>query len=345
MDASKFSPENVTEPTKKAAEFLEIVTANGPKWWEVGAEKYREMWARRRCPSPSISQKPSMELFLRVMLAARSPSASTNPIMASPAKASSCTFMEVDSCWQRINSEARLFSSISLVILILDSSDSSLREYANKCQLTTISVGYRLAPEHPYPAGLHDSIDVAEYMADHAREVYGSPLRFISGESAGGCLAALSALQLMRSRPSFQLSGLVFSYGFFDLSLGLPTVVASTKPLLINLEILEPFMDAYLPGMSAAEHKQPSVSPLYADLQALAKDSTFPPALFLCGIADPLLDETVLMSTKWSIAGGEAVVKIYLGATHAFTVFPGLPVAEEANAVIMEFVQKRLSPS
>ena len=50
LDASKFSPENVTEPTKKAAEFLEIVTANGPKWWEVGAEKYRNMWELGQTP-------------------------------------------------------------------------------------------------------------------------------------------------------------------------------------------------------------------------------------------------------------------------------------------------------
>lgn len=229
----------------------------------------------------------------------------------------------------------------------MDSSDSTLREYANKCQLTAISVGYRLAPEHTYPAALQDAIDAAEYMVDHAMEVYGSPLRFIGGESAGACLVVLSALQLMRSRPSHKLLGLVLPYGLFDLALGLPTVVASTKSLMINLATLERFNGAYVPGMSTAERKHPCVSPLYEDLKALVAISamSLPPALFLCGTEDPLLDDTILMSSKWSIAGGEAVVKIYPGATHGFTAFPGLPVADEANAVALEFMQNKMSDS
>lgn len=230
----------------------------------------------------------------------------------------------------------------------MDSSDSVLREYANKCQLTTISVGYRLAPEHPYPAAVHDAIDAAEYMVDHAVGAYGAPLRFIGGESAGACLAAQSALQLMRSRPSYKLSGLILPYGLFDLTLGLPTIATSTKPLMINLEIMERFNSAYVPGMSTAERRNPSVSPLYEDLQALVAASpigSLPPALFLCGTEDPLLDDTILMSSKWSIAGGKAIVKIYPGATHGFTAFPGLPVADEAYAVTLEFMQEKLVDS
>lgn len=226
-----------------------------------------------------------------------------------------------------------------------DSSDSRLREHANQCQVTAISVGYRLAPEHPYPAAVHDAIDAAEYMVDHAREIYGAPLSFLGGESAGACLAILSSLQLIRSRPSYTLSGLVLPYGLFDLALGLPTVAAYTKPLLINLEILQQFNRAYLPGMSTAERKNPGISPLYEDLPALAANAStgsLPPALFLCGTEDPLLDDTLLMGSKWSIAGGEAVVKIYPGATHGFTVFPGLPVADEAKAVVQEFMQEKL---
>ena len=230
----------------------------------------------------------------------------------------------------------------------MDSSDSTLREYANKCQLTAISVGYRLAPEHPYPAALYDAIDAAEHMVDHAVEVYGCPLRFLGGESAGACLAVLSTLQLMRSRPSYKLSGLVLPYGLFDLALRLPTVAASTKPFMINLAILERFNGAYVPGMSTAERKHPCVSPIYEDLQTLVVVSltgSLPPALFLCGTEDPLLDDTILMSSKWSISGGEAIVKIYPGATHGFTAFPGLPMADEANAVTLEFKNLELSDS
>jgi acetyl esterase/lipase len=103
---------------------------------------------------------------------------------------------------------------------------------------------------------------------------------------------------------------------------------------------LELFNAAYVHerGMSTAERKNPCVSPLYENLQALiAASSTgsLPPALFLRATEDPLLDNTMLMSSKWSIAGGEAIVKIYPGATHGFTAFSGLPVADEANAVTL----------
>jgi acetyl esterase/lipase len=80
-------------------------------------------------------------------------------------------------------------------------------------------------------------------------------------------------------------------------------------------------------------------------MQTLASspaNKSLPPALFLCGTDDPLLDDTLLMSMKWMIAGGEAVVKIYPGAPHGFTVFPGIKVAEEAAAVTVQFLQEKL---
>ena len=52
LDVSRFRPENVTEPTKKAAAFLESITTEGPRWWEVGIEKYREMRELGQTPLP-----------------------------------------------------------------------------------------------------------------------------------------------------------------------------------------------------------------------------------------------------------------------------------------------------
>lgn len=220
--------------------------------------------------------------------------------------------------------------------------------YANSCQLTAISVGYRLAPEDPYPAAIHDCFDAAEYLVDHAEQAYGAKLLFLGGESAGGCLTALTAFHLMRSRPTHKLGGLIFPYGEFDLTLGLPQVCSSARPLIANIAALERFNDAYLPGMSTADRGSASVSPLYEDMEALASSSlsrSLPPALFLCGTEDALLSGTLLMNMKWMIAGGEAVVKIYPGAPHGFTVFPGIKVAEEAAAVTIQFVLGKLAAS
>jgi acetyl esterase/lipase len=136
---------------------------------------------------------------------------------------------------------------------VIPSSDNMLRMYANACQLTAISVGYRLAPEDPYPAAIHDCFDAAEYLVDHSEQEYGARTLFLGGESAGGCLTALTAFHLMRSRPTHKLAGLVFPCGEFDLTLSLPKVSSFTRPLVVNVAALERFNDAYLPGMSPKE--------------------------------------------------------------------------------------------
>ena len=84
----------------------------------------------------------------------------------------------------------------------------------------------------------------------------------------GSCLAALTAFHLMRSRPIHRLAGLVFPFGEFDLTLRLPQETSFTRPLLVNIEALQRFNDAYLPGMSIAKRRSALVSPLYVDMQS-----------------------------------------------------------------------------
>lgn len=211
--------------------------------------------------------------------------------------------------------------------------------------MTMISVGYRLAPEDPYPAAPHDCIDAAEYLVDHAEEKYGAKFLYMVGESAGGNLVSSTAFQLMRSRPTYQLAGLIYKYGYFDLTLNSPSASSFTKPLVINEQDLQMMNDYYTPGMSIADKRNPLVSPLYEDIQGLALSKSLPPALFLCGTEDPLLDDTMTMSAKWMAAGGEAVVKIYPGAPHGFMAFPGFTVADQAKETTFQFIQEKLEVS
>lgn len=96
--------------------------------------------------------------------------------------------------------------------------DLQLQYYATHSNLTVISVGYRLAPEHPYPAGNEDCFDVAEYLVDHGEKEYGVPLMFMGGDSAGGHLSAVTTYHLLKTRPDFAFKGLVLNYGAFDIS-------------------------------------------------------------------------------------------------------------------------------
>lgn len=78
------------------------------------------------------------------------------------------------------------------------------------------------------------------------------------------------------------------------------------------------YIEAYLPGRSEQERRQWTISPFYKDMRGLALS----PALFTCGTLDCLLDDTIMMGSKWAMSGAESIVKIYPGAPHGFVFFP-----------------------
>jgi acetyl esterase/lipase len=203
------------------------------------------------------------------------------------------------------------------------SQDLYLQSIANATGLFCFSVGYRLAPEHPFPAGPEDCYDAAEWLVDNAEKKFGATLGFVGGESAGGHLSVLVTLHLLQSSEKrysdFGFKGLLLHFGAYDLS-WTPSVYTFKKPeiLVLDKDLMDHYIEVFLPGMSEEEKKQPSVSPLYADLMGLK----LPAALFTCGTEDCLLDDTVFMSVKWMMAGGETVVKIIPGGPHGYIMFP-----------------------
>lgn len=78
------------------------------------------------------------------------------------------------------------------------------------------------------------------------------------------------------------------------------------------------YIDAYLPGKTEAQRRDPTISPLYKDLRNLK----LPPALFTCGTLDCLYDDTILMASKWALNGAETITKFYPGAPHGFVSRP-----------------------
>jgi acetyl esterase/lipase len=224
-----------------------------------------------------------------------------------------------------------------------DGQDPVLKKIADSNSLLVISIGYQLAPEDPFPAGPRDCFDAAEWLAENAKSTFGAELAFIGGESAGAHLSILTVLHLLRSPKysSFRLKGLLLHYGCYDLS-STPSV-SNFKPsrtLLIDMATVKTHLADFCPGMSAEGLKDPNVSPLYADLVGLE----LPPALFTVGTMDPLLDDTIFMSSKWMMAGAETVVKVYPGASHAYLPFPEdhYPAAKQVFLDIKQFVEEKL---
>jgi len=300
---------------------------------QVGAKRYREMRAAGETPLPKAIYLPtSEETSIPSRDAGRSiPVRLLRPQNGKPIRA---VFLHIHGGGWVLQDEK--------------SQDPMLQDIVDHAGVLAFSIGYRLAPEHPFPAGPNDCYDAAEWLVDHAQERFGVPLGFTGGESAGGHLGVLIALHLLQHAEAryseFRFKGLLLHFGCYSM-VWTPHVYNFQKPeiLVLDRDLMDNYIKVFLPGMTDEEKRHPSVSPLFADLETLR--GRLPPALFTCGTEDCLLDDTMFMSTKWLMAGAEAVVKIIPGAPHGYIGFPrgtkGSGADEGLNAV-EEFVLAKL---
>ena len=220
-----------------------------------------------------------------------------------------------------------------------DMQDPRLARLAADTGLIVISVGYRLAPEHPHPAGADDCEAAALWLLDSSGSAAlrdAGPLA-IGGDSAG---AHLSALTLLRLRDRHGVAGrfgaAVLQYGAFDLS-GTPSQrLWGERNLVLSAPIVDWFVAQLLPGTAIEERRRPDVSPLYADLREM------PPASFTVGTQDMLLDDTLFMERRWRMAGAATELHVYPEAPHGFLSFP-MPIADVALANEHSFLCRTLS--
>jgi acetyl esterase len=211
-------------------------------------------------------------------------------------------------------------------------------DLAGRLGLAVVSVDYRLAPEHPFPAGSDDCLAVAAWLVEHAEAWFGTGHLLIGGESAGGYYAALTLLRVrdeLGAIDRFRGANLVF--GVYDLG-GTPAsrgVRPSDAVDVLDSGLLEFMQECYLSGRTPADARVPEVSPLYAHLHAL------PPALFTIGSADHLLDDSLFMAARWEAYGNESELAVYPDCIHAFNAFP-TELAKRANERIDAFFERVL---
>jgi acetyl esterase/lipase len=199
---------------------------------------------------------------------------------------------------------------------------------ARACGLAVVSVGYRLAPEHPYPAAPDDCEAVARWLVAHSVDAFGTGRIAVGGESAGAHLALVTLLRLRDRHGYSGFTGANLTFGAFDLS-GTPSQRRwGARDLVLSGPTMKWFYDAFVPE---ALRRDPDVSPLYADLAGL------PPAMLTVGTLDPLLDDSLFLYTRWRAAGNEAELAVYPGAPHGFTNLP-IAAADAAHARIDAFL-------
>src|SRR5467141_2117187 len=282
------------DTAKLNAELIELLTGQ-PEWWIVGAEAMRA--ARRRGEGPFPA--PVMSSRARTITITGKAGNETPLRVIAPAEPRGIYLYLHGGGW---------------VLGGADTQDPMLERIADNTGQAVVSVEYRLAPEHPYPAGPDDCETAAAWLVQTAKKEFGTDALTIDGESAGGHLTAVTILR-MRDRHSYTgFRGANIVYGGVRSQPDAEPAFVRQHSVGAADDRLQQFYNAFLPTIT--DRRAPDISPLYADLQNLC------PALFSVGTKDALLDDTLFMHARWVAAGNAAELAVYPGGAHGFTLFP-----------------------
>ena len=197
--------------------------------------------------------------------------------------------------------------------------DTGNAQLAAALGMVVISVDYRLAPEHPYPAGPDDGLAVARWVLDEGEATYGTNKILLGGESAGGYMALAVLLRIRDELGAIdRIGGANLVFGVFDWgrSPSQRGLRPSDGPDMLDPLGIELFGDCYLPEMTVEQRRAPQVSPAYADLSRL------PPLLFSVGTSDHLLDDTLITANRAAAAGVDVELFVGPDLPHGFMMFP-----------------------
>ena len=224
------------------------------------------------------------------------------------------------------------------VIGDLDSHDPLCRTLANRANVVVLSVHYRLAPEHKYPAAADDSYAAAQWVSEHGAEIGADGSRIaVCGDSAGGNLSAVVSL-MARDRGGPGLRGQVLIYPVTNLDFGTDSYRDNgdgSKGL--SEDGMRWFWQHYVRTQS--EGFEPYASPLRADTIA-----DLPPALVITAEYDALRDEGEVYADRLERGGIPTQLTRYDGVIHGFvSMFAAVPEGDTAVNQIAEFLKETLA--
>jgi acetyl esterase len=197
------------------------------------------------------------------------------------------------------------------VLCDLDTHDNTCRALANGVDAVIVSVDYRLAPEHKFPAAAEDAYAATQWVFDHAAELGADPDRLaVAGDSAGGNLAAVVPL-MARDRGGPPIRFQLLIYPVTDYSFDTPSYRDNAEGFFLLKVHMEWYWQQYI--ASDEEGANPYASPLRV------KDASgLPPGMVITAELDPLRDEGEAYGKKLADAGVPFTVRRYDGMFHGF---------------------------
>ena len=201
LDPALFRPEAVSAETRALNDAMVRLLSEQPNWWVVGAAATRA--ARRRGDGPFPPPVFSPRAVTRTI---PGPGGHDIPLrVIAPAASPRGVYLHIHGGGWTLGGA--------------DMQDPILERIADAAGVTVVSVEYRLAPEHPYPAGPDDCEAAAAWLARNAKAEFGTDALTVGGESAGGHLSAVTVIR-MRDRHGYTgFRGANLVYGAFDMSL------------------------------------------------------------------------------------------------------------------------------
>ena len=219
----------------------------------------------------------------------------------------------------------------------LDSHDILCRYLCIQSGTLVVSVDYRLAPEHPYPAALDDAWDSVCWVAANGDDLDADTRRLaVGGDSAGGTLAATVCRRARdEGGPEIRFQALI--YPVTDMTLSQPSMTEMAEGYNFTREAMEWFCELYMPDEIAL--RDPDVSPLFAE-----ELGGLPPALIIGAGFDPLRDDAKAYADALSAAGVTTEQVYYDGMIHGFLNMPVLlDDGREATARTAEAIKRALA--
>lgn len=276
--AANGTPPNLCQPAPAVKAVLEKVNAAGNALDSMDDKKVAQLWLRRELDAKKIIAPIPVASVKDIAVPARNHQIPVRVYHPKPGKKLPVLVFFHGGGWS--------IGSIATY-------DSFARALAAKTPAVVVSVDYRLAPEHPYPAGLQDAQLAFEWVYRNAADLGGDPAKIgVAGDSGGGNLATVVARKSGEEGITLKLQALFYPSVNLASTEGGSFVENGTGYLLTKKSV-DAFRDFYVPAKE--DWKSPDVSPLLTDEAALAK---LPHTYLLVVGCDPLRDEGLAYGAK-----------------------------------------------